>query len=560
MTVRDGVLRLADGNEVNLWGVNFQPSLSWEHASRMAPHGICTPLKTEDMKKMTDESFDQIERLGCNVIRLHICPADFVDGEGRLVERIWLDLLDYTMADARKRGIYVYLTLINEMKNGETQAPAFKDSFPQKYARVEWMVVPEAIEAAHQYTRALLNRRNPYDQICYKDNPAIALIEPVNEPEYLTRAELDKNPRVQQVYQHWLNANGGSDDAKAFAAFRFQTALAYVDGMIGVIRTAGARQPVVWNCGWPRHIQHNEEIFRAIADSKVDAISYCLYPGQDDLKAPFWRHPEDLSDRNYLPYLKQVSDREDWMGWIRAPRFASKAKVVYEFETMCNQTTYLFPAMAKLFRSTGVQVATLWTYALSSYAPYCEGTHVFNLETTPRKAASFMIGGRIFRDLPRGVSFQTSGADADEFQGFSLSYPLDLSVAVTSDSLIHSGPLPEDFAVPPQPLRHIVGVGDSPFVGYAGTGLHFLEQVSEKQFHLAILPHARFLSPHWLARHDAQPVVELDRTTTFPFRLRLPGNPVIAKVERKNGQDWQPMAFEPAQFPASPGEYRITLK
>ena len=560
MTVRNGVLRFADGSEVNLWGVNFQPNLSWEHAARMEPEGLFTPLKAEEMKRMTEESFDQIQRLGCNVIRIHVCPADFVDGKGQLVERIWLDLLDYTMAGARKRGIYVYLTLINEMKNGETQAPAFHDSFPHKYARAEWMVVPEAIQAAQQYTRALLNRQNPYDKTRYRDNPAIALIEPVNEPDYVTQEAMDNNPRIKGVYQDWLRAGGRGDDIKAFGAFRYETALAYLNGMVGVIRAEGAKQPLIWNCGWPRNIQHNEEIFQAIADSKVDAISYCLYPGQDDLKAPFWKYPEDLSDRNYLPYLKQVSEREDWMGWIRMPRFASKAKVVYEFETMCNQRTYLFPAMAKLFRSTGAQVATLWTYVLSGYAPYCGGTHVLNLETTPGKAASFMIGGEVFRGVPRGEPYTTTGKDADIFPGFSLSHPLNLSVAVTADSLIHSGPLPNDFAGLPQKPRRVVGVGDSPFISYAGTGLHFLEQISDIQYHLTILPNARFLSPHWIKKPDGKPIVELDRTTTSPFRLQLPGNPTISKVERKAGKEWQPVAFEKDQFSASAGEYRITLK
>ena len=111
MHVRDGVLRFADGSEVNLWGVNFQPALSWEHAARMEPHGLFVPLQVADLKRMTDESFDQIQRLGSTVIRIHLCPADFFNGKGQLVERIWLDLLDYTLAEARKRGIYVYLTL-----------------------------------------------------------------------------------------------------------------------------------------------------------------------------------------------------------------------------------------------------------------------------------------------------------------------------------------------------------------------------------------------------------------------------------------------------------------
>ena len=35
ITAKDGRLIYADGSEVNLFGVNFQPMLSWEHAARM---------------------------------------------------------------------------------------------------------------------------------------------------------------------------------------------------------------------------------------------------------------------------------------------------------------------------------------------------------------------------------------------------------------------------------------------------------------------------------------------------------------------------------------------
>lgn len=560
LTVRDGVLWFADGREVNLWGVNFQPMLSWEHAARMEPHGLFTPLRAEDLKKMTNESFDQIQRLGCNVIRMHLCPADFVDGQGRLVERVWLDLLDYTLAEARQRGIYVYLTLINEMRNGGRQSPAFQDSFPHRYERAEWMIIPEAVKAEQAYARTLLNRRNPYDQTLYRDNPALALIEPINEPAYVTREALAKAPRLQTVFQDWLRSRGMADDTNAFGTFRYETALAYLNGMVGVIQETGARQPIVWNCGWPRHIQHNVEVFQAIADSKVDAISYCLYPGQDDLKPPFWKYPENLSDRNYLPYLKRVSEREDWMGWIRAPRFAAKAKLVYEFETMCNQSAYLFPEMAKLFRSSGVQVAALWTYTLSGYAPYEAGSHVFNLETTPRKAASFMIAARVFRDLPRGGPFATTTEDADAFEGFWASHPQDLSLAAKDDAFIHSGPMAEcPLPLPARPLL-VAGVGKSPFVDYAGTGLYFLEKISDRAYCLAVLPHARFAGPHWLKPTGGKPAVELDRTTAMRLKLTPPGKARISKVEYDQSGQWKAVELNANAFLARPGKYRVVLE
>ena len=37
-------------------------------------------------KKMTDRSFDEIQLMGCDVMRIHLCPGDFADEHGNLVE------------------------------------------------------------------------------------------------------------------------------------------------------------------------------------------------------------------------------------------------------------------------------------------------------------------------------------------------------------------------------------------------------------------------------------------------------------------------------------------
>jgi hypothetical protein len=385
------------------------------------------------------------------------------------------------------------------------------------------------------------------------------LIEPINEPDYVSRENLAELPRARRVYEAWLAREGRKDDEAAFGAFRYQSALAYINEMVGLLRAEGLKQPVVWNCGWPRNLRGNKEIFDAIADSKADAVSFCLYPGQDDLKVPYWKNQEDLSGRNYFAYLKNVSDHEDWMGWIRGQRFASKAKVVYEFETFCNQSAYLFPAMAKEFRSLGAQVATLWTYALSGYAPYCAGSHVFNLETTPRKAAAFMVADEVFKSLPRGVAYKTTTPSSDQYGGFALSQPLDVSAASVNGTFIHAGTPPKGLIILPENPRRIIGAGDSPFMTYGGTGLRFLEEESKCIYRLSILPHSKFIAPHWQGAKTG-PTVELDRKTAYSMKLQLPGNPKISRVERQVGEEWEPVPFEGDQFAASPGEYRITLK
>ena len=55
--VENGTLYYEDGNEVVFWGVNLQPSLSWEY-NRMKRHGLHDPFDKDDYKAMIDEAYD----------------------------------------------------------------------------------------------------------------------------------------------------------------------------------------------------------------------------------------------------------------------------------------------------------------------------------------------------------------------------------------------------------------------------------------------------------------------------------------------------------------------
>ena len=78
---------------------------------------------------------------------------------------------------------------------------------------------------------------------------------------------------------------------------------------------------------------------------------------------------------------------------MREKRFLNKARIVYEFETYYNHSSYLYPLMAKYFRAQGIQAAAMWTYLLPGQVEYTAASHHLNLKTTPNKAASFMIAG-----------------------------------------------------------------------------------------------------------------------------------------------------------------------
>ncbi|MDF7824542.1 hypothetical protein P4B35_11000 [Pontiellaceae bacterium B12227] len=542
---RNGVLFFEDGREVNLFGFNFQPCVSFEHGSRMHNQGVLMPLKVKDLKQVTDESFDQIQRLGAELIRIHLTPADFTDAHGNLNETAWLDMLDYTLAEASNRGLYIYLTFLNHLINDGTQFPYNRTSFAAAYEREEWMVEPEAVAATKNCIRQLLNRRNPYNGLLYKDHRALAVVEPVNEPAYVW-------------FEKWQESHEGGT-REQFEAWSYKNTLDYINGLVELFRAEGLTQPVVWNCGWTRLITKNRSAFRAIADSNVDAVSFCLYPGQADLKTPFWENPEELSERNYLPYIQQCFDDEDGLGWLRSDAFSGKAKLVYEYETFCNQSGYLYPAMAKFFRSVGAQMATQWTYGLAASAEYLGGSHVLNLKTTPRKAASFMVAKQAFQTLSRLEPYTTPAEDRDAFGSFALSASSGFCRGLKDRTLVYSGWNKGEVAGEGVPPETIIGVGNSPYVDYAGSGLYFIEPSENGALRVSILPDIEWLRPHWKECHTGDQVVKLIEDVSHPFKLKLPGMDAPRWIYRKEGYRWQLVASpkESIQFEAMPGEYLI---
>ena len=529
---KNGMLYYEDGQEVCLWGVNFQPGLSFEYAARMEDQNLLVPLKADDLKQVADQSFDELQILNCSLIRIHICPADFTDRQGNLQETIWLDVLDYTMAQAEHRGIYIYLTFLNDMPHGGFQFRPNEDSFASVFPRAQWMIHDEAITATGNYIRQLLNRTNPYTGELYKNSPALAFVEPINEPDY--------SPADPERY----------DSVKS-----------YVNRMVALFRSEGITLPVVWNCGWPKLIRGRDDVFQAIADSDADAVSFCMYPGQEDLKHPYWAHMENLKDKNFLPYIQRCFDDPEYLRWVLAERFAGKAKVVYEYETICNQSSYLYPAMAKVFRSLGAQVAAHWTYALTGYAEYSGGSHVLNLKTTPGKAASFMLAGRVFETVPLYSEYSTTTSETDVFNNTALSFSQDLSAGINNGMLIHSRTLPEHFLPEVSSPQKITGVGSSPFVKYDGSGLYFIKPAENDALRVTIFPDSKFILPHWKEERTGELVVQLDPETNHRFELSLPEYAPPRFVYRKQNFRWVPVEStvngNAIQFSARAGEYLI---
>ena len=153
------------------------------------------------------------------------------------------------------------------------------------------------------------------------------------------------------------------------------------------MRSTGAQQPIFWCYAWPDYLDQHPDIHAAVLASDVDGVTFCLYPGQEETYPTDWLNLPNLADTNLLPWIAEVGKR---FQPIAEARDAGKAVVVYEFETWCNDTGYLYPAMAAFFREMGAQVATMWEYDPEPAASYnFAASHFFNLRYTPEKAVSF---------------------------------------------------------------------------------------------------------------------------------------------------------------------------
>lgn len=556
---RDGALYYEDGGEVALWGVNFQTALSWEWNARLKNAGI--PQDAETLKAITDRNLDELVRMGVTEIRMHLLPSDFTDAEGNLAESLYLDVLDFTLAACRKRGIYVYLTPINEMST-----TFLRDSFLAGRDRREWIADLQVQGKLARYLTALLTHTNRYSGVVYGDDETISVIELANEPGYVDYQTLTSDARfapLRSAFDAWCREKGATEDPQTYyLAFRYQWVKDFLMRMYQAVRDAGCDKPVGWNLNWPQMISGHEDVFQAVAESPMQVVSFCLYPGQSDVPSPYWNNPRDLSGKSYLPYIADHYKQYNRLRWLLGKRFAGKAKAVYEFETFYNQSSYLYPAMAALFRALGAQMAHMWTYSLSPSAQKQGGSHHLNIYCTPQKSASFTIAGEVFTRRPRYTPYPTDSDDDLVFGDCAVSFAHNLSVLVAPDAIMWSRDdnwrwRPMDVG---PALKRIVGCGSSDLVTYEGTGEYFVE-VGPNELTVTINPDATALRPLWDRQRKSpwEQVTQLDWNAQHRFSLRLTGWRGNVRVLRVQDGKETPVAHEGPgiSFDATPGTYRI---
>ena len=166
--VRNGHLARGDGARLRIWGVNlsFTGSLpSKDVAPAVAAH---------------------LARFGINSIRVHHldwrAPRGIIDSthdDSRHLDPAALDRLDFFIAELKKRGIYTNLNL--NVARAFQPGDGVKDARDLGFAKSLTYFDPRIIELQKEYAKTLLAHRNPYTGTEYRNEPAIAMVEIVNE-------------------------------------------------------------------------------------------------------------------------------------------------------------------------------------------------------------------------------------------------------------------------------------------------------------------------------------------------------------------------------------------
>jgi hypothetical protein len=542
MHVADGVLRYPNGDEVALWGVNIYPQ-SWYQFDTMKR------LKL-DMKAAIRTDFDHLAQMGVEAIRIHVFDREISDGDGNILDNEHLDLLDVVVAECSRRGIYMYFTPI-AWWGGPNEN---KESFSAQTSKPGMVFVPKARQAAANYLRQFLTRKNRYTGRSYKDEPSLCVLEVMNEPTYFlygdiagsayvaqgeTPEVLERDHRLlRQDWSAWLDGFGSADSPELYPLFRYDQMRRYIREMVAAIRSTGAKQPIAISYFGV----NGDDIAQAIADSECEAVTFSNYPGG-------WERVND--GRNLMHYAAPLQVD---------PRLAGKARLAYEFDTPAtNVSCYLFPALAAHFRAGDVQIACQFQYDSIATARWNTdwNAHWLNWHYTPTKAVSFMIGGEAFRTFPRGVAYDVGDwrapATSLRLGGHYSSFTQNNSIYAGSDIAMYArSPASSPALRWPDGPRMIVGTGTSRYVAYGGTGAYTLRLKAPGVYILRVNPDARLVGNSLVGGLDA-PVAELERNTHH-LALRLRGWEHATCVPDRGGR---PLPKVGGGWLLTPGTYRI---
>jgi len=495
-----GVVRWKDDrSEVTLFGANYVIHTASDYRAAGYVHG--------DRKRMIDEDMAQFARMGWDGLRLTFWGDwEASDSAGNLIANDHLDLLDYLIARARERGIYMLFSPIQLYGSNwpdalqDTTAPGFGRHFGKQRMGTD----PAAIAAQVNYLHQILNHVNPYTGVALKNEPAILFVELVNEP-----------------WHHPEDPEGS---------------IRYINALTDAVRSTGCSKLVFYN------VSQDFRIGEAITRSRAQGVTFGWYPSG-------LNSGHELSGN----YLRSVDAFPDML----RPELTRLPRIVYEFDSPDLLTGTMYPAMARTMRAVGTQFAAMFAYDMLGTASRNLGwqTHYLNLVYTPRKAMGTIIAAEAMRRLPRMESYGPYPQNT-RFGDFHVSHDGDLAELVARDAFLYAG---STQAAPPDPaaLSRIAGYGSSPTVTYGGEGIYFLDKLRPGLWRLEVYPDAVPIRDPFEPPSPGK-IVTRAISRAWPMTVTMPDLGTAFTVQPIAAGNSAPARAAAGSFTVTPGVYLLS--
>lgn len=220
------------GSPVRFWGCNIAEGVHWFE-------------QEADTRKMLDE----IAARGYNILRLHHFDFGLTDRSGAydaiIPER--LKKMDFLFAEAKKRGIYLTLDL---MTLRWPKIPKYKQLNPGDY-KILCYFDRETRNDLIRFSKELLGHVNPYTGTSWGKDPALALVNLINEGTLSIRANrLNKRcrPVVEAAFAEYASRRSltvtKENRQRHFEEFLTYTGKEFFDEMKKELASIGVRIPL----------------------------------------------------------------------------------------------------------------------------------------------------------------------------------------------------------------------------------------------------------------------------------------------------------------------------
>ncbi len=497
---KKGVMRYKKSKEeIKGFGINYTVPFAhaWRSAKKM---GI-------DPKEAMLHDIYHFTRLGFDLYRVHVWDTEISDSLGNLLKNEHLDAFDFLLATLKEHGFNAIITPIAFWGNGWPEPDDATGSFSMKYGKKDALTNPDAIKAQQNYLFQFMNHVNPYTGLAYKDEPMILAFEVSNEPHHTGEA---------------------------------QEVTTFVKSMVEAIRNSGTTKPVFYN------ISHAVHFADAYFQGGIQGGTFQWYPTGLGYKRELEGNLLPNVDKYDIPFDSTI-------------RKYKGAKIVYEFDAADVNKSYIYPAMARSFRTAGIQLATHFSYdpTYLAYANTEYNTHYMNLVYTPQKALGLMIASSIFHEIPMYTSFGKYPQDTS-FQYVTISYKQNLALYNGPDAYIYTNNT-TTVPIKEEEIIKVAGWGNSPLVTYGGSGAYFLDKLTEGIWRLEVLPDPIAIDNPF-GRNSPEKTVSLIQWNQHAMQLSLKNlgrNFSIRGINKDNQLDTK---TSNGLFMVSPGTYLLMRK